>query len=133
MFNTNENGGWIIPEGAEVPCNTGIPSYSEIGALCNFGDDCKFGNYCNFGVGCKFGASTTIVPDCTLLNGLCQSFLTLANVDGSGRSILLVKHADGVKVQAGCFVGTLDEFIAKSKAEGKERYVAVVSAVAAVM
>lgn len=47
--------------------------------------------------------------------------------------VTMVKHADGVTVNAGCFLGTLDEFIEKVTERGMNRYVAVISAVAAVM
>jgi hypothetical protein len=62
-----------------------------------------------------------------------QSWLTLGNVDGTGRQVKVVKHAEGVRVEAGCFQGTLEEFCAKAASEGKDRYVRVVSAVAATM
>jgi hypothetical protein len=61
------------------------------------------------------------------------SWLTLANVDGSGRQLRLVKHASGVVVEAGCFQGTVEEFCQRAQKEGKTKYVAVVTAVAAVM
>jgi hypothetical protein len=55
----------------------------------------------------------------------------LANVDGSNRQIKIVRSDEGeIKIEAGCFIGTLDEFIAKAKSEGKLRYVAVISAIA---
>ena len=107
MFNTNNLGGWIIPAGTEIEAETGIPRYSEIGDACKIGDGC------------------------TWLGVKVKSWLTLANVDGSNRQIKVVRSdEDEIKIEAGCFVGTLDEFIAKAKSEGKLRYVAVISAIA---
>ena len=91
---------------------------------CTFGSSCKFDNHCTFGNGCKFGSA------CTLEGVTMIDWLTLGNVDGTGRQVLLVWHADGVLVRAGCFLGTVDEFCAKAEAEGKHRYVRVIRAVA---
>lgn len=119
MFNTNNLGGWIIPAGAEIAAETGIPSYSEIGHNCTIGDDCTIGN------GCKIG------DYCTWLEVKVKSWLTLANVDGSNRQIKAVRSYEGeIKIEAGCFIGNLDEFFAKAKSEGKLRYVAVIGAIA---
>jgi NDP-sugar pyrophosphorylase family protein len=108
-----------------------IGNYCTIGDGCKIGDDCtigygcKIGNYCTIGDGCKIG------DDCTWLGVKVKSWLTLANVDGSNRQIKIVRSDEGeIKIEAGCFIGTLDEFIAKAKSEGKLRYVAVISAIA---
>lgn len=78
---------------------TEIPACSVVPAYCTLGNGCKLGSNCSWlGV---------------------ESWLTLANVDGSGR------HAAGVKVEAGCFVGSLEKFCAKAAAENKHRYAAV--------
>ena len=125
MFNTNNLGGWIIPAGTEIAAETGILSYSEIGDGCTIGDRCTIGNDCTIGNYCKIGYG------CTWLGVKVKSWLTLANVDGSNRQIKVVRSdEDEIKIEAGCFVGTLDEFIDKAKSEGKFRYVAVISAIA---
>ena len=119
MLNTNNLGGWIIPAGTEIAAETEIPSYSEIGNYCTIGDGYKIGDDCKIGAGC------------TWLGVKVKSWLTLANVDGSNRQIKIVRSDEGeIKIEAGCFIGTLDEFIAKAKSEGKLRYVAVISAIA---
>ena len=60
--------------------------------------------------------------------------MTMANVDGTGRQIKLVYGTCGnVKVEAGCFCGTVDEFCVKAEGEGKTMYSAVVKAVASTM
>ena len=56
--------------------------------------------------------------------------MNMSNVDGSGRKILIIVHKGGIKIEAGCFDGTLDEFCAKAEVEGKTRYVKVVKAAA---
>ena len=56
-------------------------------------------------------------------------WLSLANVDGTGRYVLVVRHADGVLIRAGCFLGDLGKFVAMASAEGKHIYVAVLTGV----
>lgn len=112
---TNANGGWIIPDWTEIDAGFEIPAYSEIG------DDCTL------------GPSTAVGQDSTWLGVKVESWLTLANVDGAGMHVTMVKHAEGVMVNAGCFLGTLEEFVERVADQGMNRYVAVVSAVAAAM
>ena len=69
----------------------------------------------------------------TWLGVKVESWLTLTNVDGAGMHVTMVKHAKGVMVNAGCFLGTLEEFLEKVTERQMLRYVAVVSAVAAAM
>ena len=89
------------------------------------GDGCKIGDDCTIGYDCKIGYG------CTWLGVKVKSWLTLANVDGSNRQIKIVRSDEGeIKIEAGCFIGNLDEFIAKSKSEGKLRCVAVIGAIA---
>ena len=54
----------------------------------------------------------------------------MSNVDGSGRKINIIVHTEGIKIEAGCFGGTLDEFCEKAASEGKTRYARVVRAAA---
>ena len=137
MFKTNNLGGWIIPAGTEIAAETEIPRYSEIGNDCTIGDYCTIGNgctigdYCTIGNGCTIGNRCTIGDGCTWLGLKVKSWLTLANVDGSNRQIKIVKSIeDKIKIEAGCYTGTLDDFLAKAKSEGKLRYVSVISAIA---
>ena len=58
-----------------------------------------------------------------------DNFCTLANIDGFGGQVKIIFHSTGVTIEAGCFIGTADEFIAKAAAEGKKRYVRVIKAV----
>lgn len=135
-FQRNELGGWIVPDGTTLPPGTVVPSYSYIGNYCTIGNDCtigdrcRIGNDCTIGYGCSIGNYCTIGYGCTWLGVQVYKWLTLANVDGSGRQLKVVVAVDGsVKVEAGCFVGTADEFCKKAAAEGKGTYVAVVRAV----
>jgi NDP-sugar pyrophosphorylase family protein len=159
-FPINQRGGWIIPENADLPSETHVPAYSEIGNVCTLGDDCKLGNgctlgddcklgngctlgnYCKLGDGCKLGNGCTIGNDCTLGDGcklgddcklegiVAKRWLTMANVDGSGRKILIVTDGKTTKVRAGCFIGSPQEFSDKAKAENKPLYATLVPFVA---
>ena len=113
MFELNAKGGWIVPAKTEIPNETVIPDFSEIGNGCTLGD------------GCKLGENTR------WLNTTVKSWLTLANVDGSGRQIKIVRGTDNqIKIETGCFLGTLEEFLAKAKGENKLRYVSIIGAIA---
>ena len=138
-YELNAKGGWIVPSNSTIPADTAIPSYSELGAGCKLGDCCTLGNGCKLGYGCKLGVCCALGYGCTLGDGCTwlgvtvESWLTLANVDGTGRQVKVVKHAGGIKVEAGCFIGTLEEFTVKAESEGKLRYVAVIKAIAEVL
>ena len=54
----------------------------------------------------------------------------MPNVDGTGRQITIIVHTEGIKVRAGCFAGTLDEFCHKAMSENKTRYARVIRAAA---
>ena len=151
------NGGWIVPAYTQIDAGFEAPAWSELGDGCKLGPycelghncelgpdctlgdgcklghGCKLGDGCKLGHGCKLGPSTEIGENPTWLGVTVQSWLTLANVDGTGMYVTMVKHADGVMVNAGCFLGTLDEFIEKVIKRSMNRYVAVISAVAAAM
>lgn len=109
MFKLNSKGGWIVPANTAIPNGTSIPAHSELGDGCKLGDGCRINNK------------------------LVMQFMTLGNVDGSGRQLLLYSNAEGVYAICGCFRGTAQELIAKAQAEGKTRYVAVVTALLGVL
>ena len=110
-------------------CNT-LGNYNKLGdgntlGDCNtLGDDNKLGDYNTLGDELRFGKRLKI-SDCKVLALLCMS-----NVDGSGRKINVIVHTEGIKIEAGCFGCTLDEFCDKAASEGKTRYARVVRAAA---
>lgn len=150
-FETNSNGGWIVPARTTLPASSVIPAYSEFGAgckfgtfcmfgysckfgnCCEFGDCCEFSNCCELGSGCKLGNDCELGNDCVWLGVTVDYWLTMSNVDGSGRQIKVVKHGASFKIEAGCFIGSAEEFIAKAKAEGRHTYAAVIKAVVEVI
>lgn len=108
-FPLNDKEGWIIPANTEIPANTIIPAFSTLGGYCKLGEDSRW------------------------LGIIAKQWLTLANVDGSGRQIKIVSDGKQVKIEAGCFNGTGQEFLAKAESEGKMIYVAVIGAICAAM
>ena len=88
------------------------------------GDGNTLGNRNTLGNGLRFGRRLQM-SGCRVLALMCMS-----NVDGSGRKINVIVHTEGIKIEAGCFGGSLDEFCAKAESEGKTRYVRVVRAAA---
>ena len=61
----------------------------------------------------------------------------MANVDGTGRYITIMRHpptnAGEITVTAGCFFGSLDEFCTKANAENKPRYARTARAIAEIL
>ena len=103
-------------------------SYCAFGNYCEFGSGCAFGNNCVLGTGCKIGPANTLTG-CTVLGLVVKRFMTLANVDGSGRLVLVVLGECGnIKVETGCFCGSVDEFCERAEQEGKHRYVVAIKA-----
>ena len=98
-----------------------LGDYCRLGYSCELGDHCELGHHCTLGHSCELG------NDCTWLGVTVARHMQVQNVDGSGRTINLVWGTCGtVKVEAGCFLGTVDEFCAKAEKEGKMRYVRLV-------
>ena len=88
------------------------------------GDDNTLGYGNMLGDKLRFGKRLKL-SGCKVLALMCMS-----NVDGSGRKINVIVHTEGIKIEAGCFGGTLDEFCEQAASEGKTRYARVVRAAA---
>lgn len=110
-FKLNTKCGWIVPSGAVFEDGTVFPPF------CEFGDSCKFGDSCN------------IPHGCTMEDVEMQQWTTISNLDGSGRQVIIILHKDGVKIRAGCFSGSLEEFVMKATLEGKKIYASVVPSI----
>lgn len=97
--------------------------------------DHTFGDGCIFGPGCTFEGKCTFGKDCVFLCDdptakpkptILKEF-KMSGVDGSGREITITIWSDWtIKVKAGCFNGTLEEFCEKARKEKKMFYVHVV-------
>ena len=141
-FKLNDKGGWIIPPQTTISDDTKIPAWSTLDYGCKLGNGCTLGDYCTLGYGCTLGDRCTLGGRCTLgygckLGNGCtiaytavDQFVTLGNVDGSGRQILLIRTGTQITVLAGCFKGSVDEFVKRAKDEKKLVYAAVIPAVA---
>ena len=110
-------------------CNTlgdgnTLGNWNKLGNDNTLGDCNKLGDGNTLGDGLRFGKRLEI-SGCEALAIMCMS-----NVDGSGRKINIIVHTAGIKIEAGCFGGTLDRFCEKAVAEGKTRYARVVRAAA---
>lgn len=104
-----------------------------------FGDGVKFGNNTVLGRDNTIGKPTHIGDEFTFgcrltMDGLkVLKVMHMSNVDGSHRRLTLVFHTKGVRVYAGCFVGTSGEFWKKSIEEGKLLYAKMVRSVVRTM
>ncbi len=115
---------------------------NTLGNLNTLGDGNKLGNYNKLGDRNTLGEGNTLGDDNTLGDELrfgkrlklsgCKvlALLCMSNVDGSGRKINVIVHTEGIKIEAGCFGGTLYEFCEQAASEGKTRYARVVRAAA---
>ncbi|MDL1881837.1 hypothetical protein FBQ88_12455 [Gammaproteobacteria bacterium PRO2] len=136
-FPRNKHGGWVVPPWAALPDGVVVPTCSEIGDCVKIGDHATIGHEATIGdeatIGnyVKIGDEATIGRECVIEGVKVKRILTLGNVDGSGRQVLLIWHAGGVLVRAGCFRGTVGEFVARAAREGKHIYAAVIPAVVA--
>lgn len=126
---------------SNVGSNSAFGACTNIGRGCFIGRDASFAQYATIRDFCTLKSGTNISPNADIGNG-CNirlpatlegkdmlAFMTLGNVDGSGRQVLLIKHADGVTIRAGCFIGTAEEFYKRAAAEHKLVYVNVVEAI----
>lgn len=142
-FPRNAQGGWNVPAGTSLPRMPIIPAYSQIGTDCEIGDHCRIGPYSQVGAGCEIGNHGRVGPysqigdhcrigrDSTIEGVVARRFLTMANVDGTGRQVLIVTDGKTARVRAGCFVGTPSAFAAKAEAQGKTLYARLIPLVAA--
>ena len=101
-----------------------LGDWNTLGDCNTLGDDNTLGDWNTLGSGLRFGRRLQM-SGCKVLALMCMS-----NVDGSGRQINVIVHTEGIKIEAGCFGGSLDEFCAKAESEGKTRYSRVVRAAA---
>ena len=97
---------------------------NTLGDSNTLGDDNTLGSWNTLGDKLRFGKRLKL-SGCKVLALMC-----LSNVDGSGRKLNVIVHTEGIKIEAGCFGGTLDEFCEKAVSEGKTRYARVVRAAA---
>ena len=115
---------------------TEIGDYAEIGDCARIGKWAKIGNYAEIGKSVEIG-EWVIIGDCARIGDkfLCEGlevvdFVTMSNVDGTGRRIHIYVHTKGITIRAGCFLGTLDEFCNKAEDDGKYLYSTTVRAAA---
>jgi len=112
---------------AKIGDSAHIGAGSRFGHIPSFGhrvqlhDDVTIGNWPMFGESLVFGNNVTID------GGVVRDLIIVSNVDGSGRQVIIYRRDDGPYVRAGCFFGTLDEFVKRATAEDKHRYAEVVS------
>ena len=127
-FKTNAKGGWVIPSDTEMG-TISLPDFSEAGSNCKFGSGSKFGSYSKFGSGSEFDSGSKFGFGCIIENAIMEKCFQIQNLDGSGRMINIIKHQEGFRIRAGCFIGTLDDFCNKAESEGKFDYAKGVKAI----
>lgn len=105
-------------------CPTG--DYSDIkdfGERCSFGDGCSFGNQCSFGVHNRFGERNSFSERsgfgkwCNFERGriVNGTYFACDRIGSEKRKTYFFKGDNGYFVRAGCFFGTMEEFIERVK------------------
>jgi hypothetical protein len=107
-----------------------LPNWNKLGNHNELGNWNKLGNDNTLGAGTTLGDKLRFGKRLKLSGCKVLALMCLSNVDGSGRKINIIVHTEGIKIEAGCFGGTLDEFCEKAVSEGKTRYARVVRAAA---
>lgn len=143
-FEVDEDGNRICPSGdytaikrfpnacsfGEVCSFGGWCSFGEMcsfGRWCSFGEKCIFGEWCSFGERCSFGDTCIFGKVCSFggwcifgercsHEGLTNShYFACDRIGSERRKTYFFKADEGMFVRAGCFFGTLDEFVARVK------------------
>ncbi len=149
LGNHNTLGDWnTLGDGNTLGDDNKFGNYNTLGKHNTLGDGNTLGNHNTLGDDNTLGNHNTLGDDNTLGEGNklgdelrfgkrlklsgCKvlALLCMSNVDGSGRKINVIVHTEGIKIEAGCFGGTLYEFCKKAESEGKTRYARVVRAAA---
>ena len=80
-------------------------------AIKNFGERCSFGEWCSFGERCRFGKTCNFENE-RVKNG---TYFACDRIGSEKRKTYFFKGDNGYFVRAGCFFGTLDEFVERVK------------------
>lgn len=116
-----------IRDNCNLQHNVTLEGPVQIGNCVTVGDGFRAGPAVYLGEGFSCGA------DAEIEGVKVKRFLTIANVDGSGRSNLVLTDGKTVYIRNGCFFGNIDEFITRASKQNKPVYVAVMSRVAAAL
>ena len=117
-------GGGGIIEGCSIAavCIFGARcSFGEgccFGDRCSFGEGCSFGERCSFGAGCSFGERCSFGAGCIFENNRIKNgkYFACDRIGSEKRKTYFFMDETGkMFVRAGCFFGTLTEFIAQVK------------------
>ena len=131
------NDTFIVPDWERFRDSIDFTGYEfKFGNGTTFGNGTIFGNYTTFGNGTifgnntKFGDGTTFGRNIEWNKTITNHIYKLANIDGSGRQVLIAKcnKNELIRIEAGCFKGTSEEFINRANHENKLMYVQLVGA-----
>lgn len=88
------------------------------GAWCIFGEVCRFGAWCRFGEWCSFGEVCSFGERCSYENTRVKNgkYFACDRIGSEKRkTYFFMDETEKMFVRAGCFFGTLTEFIARVK------------------
>lgn len=90
----------------------------SFGAGCSFAAWCSFGERCSFGAGCRFGERCSFAAWCSFENNRIKNgkYFACDRIGSEKRkTYFFIDETGKMFVRAGCFFGTLTEFIARVK------------------
>ena len=93
-------------------------SECSFGAWCIFGERCSFGERCIFGERCSFGERCIFGERCSYENTRVKNgkYFACDRIGSEKRkTYFFMDETEKMFVRAGCFFGTLTEFIARVK------------------
>lgn len=158
-FKVTEFGGWIVPSGTKIPDGTEIPPFSTIGSKCEIGDQCKIGRRsivkqrcrigndctiehgchieyrsklgerCDIGTMCVIGPRVKLGAGCTWHGEEVIDWVSMSNIDRTGRTVKIIMLKSGVLVESGVFIGSMDDYLSKQMLEGNEKGATIIKAV----
>ena len=113
-----------FPEKCSFGSRCRFGAWCDFGAGCIFGSECSFGAVCRFDAGCSFGAWCSFGERCIFGSGCSYENTRVKNgkyfacdrIGSEKRKTYFFMDENGkMFVRAGCFFGTLTEFIARVK------------------
>lgn len=111
-------GGYIVCPSGDYTAIKDFPKFCRFGNGCIFGERCSFGAGCSFGAWCSFGEWFEFGELCSFENNRVKNgrYFACDKIGSEKRKTYFFANENNeMFVRAGCFFGTMDEFIDRVK------------------
>lgn len=105
-------GRYIVCPSGDYTAIKEFPNFCSFGEWCSFGKGCSFGEWCSFGERCSFGEWCSY-ENTRVKNG--KYFACDRMGSEKRKTYFFMDETEKMFVRAGCFFGTLTEFVARVK------------------